>query len=253
MALQRLNRERRGLGRHNDKGNNRGVASRSLEAVVQPGQRLDEHVDTLISEFVTTGCEDIDGVIRVKVVVAIKVTSNEIVDLLLGNLMQVLEFVDRRELCDVQAVRQHTVRLALEQMLRLKCSDVRYSGEDVARMGGSALNAVAVVDTALTSLGVDIKVLKVVVKVNGAGAKVSTEKSSVSGEDGGDVDAALLGQRQSNTGKPLVKVSNDGLVLLVTYKLVKGVSCKIKQTAMKQRILPRQGTKQRGNQRQWSR
>lgn len=36
------------------------------------------------------------------------------------------------------------------------------------------------------------------------------------GEDGGDIDASLLGQGQGNTGKPLVEVGNDGLVLLVT-------------------------------------
>lgn len=72
-------------------------------------KRLDEHVNTFVPEFVSTSGEQIDGVFQVKVVVAVEVTSDEIVDLLLGLHVQVLEFVHSSELLDVQTVRQDTI------------------------------------------------------------------------------------------------------------------------------------------------
>lgn len=96
-------------------------------------------------------------------------------------------------------------------MLRLEGGNVGDGGEDIARVGSSTLNAIAVVDATLAGLCVNVKILQIVVKVYRASAEVSTEESGVGGEDGGDVDAALLGQRQGDTGQPLVEVSNDGL------------------------------------------
>jgi hypothetical protein len=104
-------------------------------------------------------------------------------------------------------------------VLRLEGGDVRDGGEDIAGVSGSSLNAVSVVDATLAGLGVDVKVLQVVVEVHGAGAEVSAEKGGVCGEDGRDINAALLAEWQGDTSKPLMKVSNDSLLPLVTDKL----------------------------------
>jgi hypothetical protein len=104
-------------------------------------------------------------------------------------------------------------------MLRFKRCDVRHCCEDVTGVRGCALDTVPVVDASFASLGVHIKVLQVVVKVDRAGAKVSSEESSMGGENSGDVNASLLGERQRDTGKPLVEVSNDSPLLLVANKL----------------------------------
>lgn len=105
-------------------------------------------------------------------------------------------------------------------MLRLKSGDVGHGCEDVARVSGSTLNAIPVVDAALSRLGVDVKVLEVVVEVNRAGTEISPQKSGMSREDGGNIDSSLLRKGQSHTGQPLVEVSDDGLLLLMAYKLL---------------------------------
>lgn len=60
-------------------------------------------------------------------------------------------------------------------MLGFVGSDVRDSSKDVAAVGGGTLDAVAVVDTALASLVVDVKVAEVVIKVNGSSTEVSSK------------------------------------------------------------------------------
>ena len=68
-----------------------------------------KHVNTLISVLVPPGGEEIEGVIQIKVVVAIEVPTNKVIDLLLGDLMEVLEFMHGAEFDDVEAVRKDTV------------------------------------------------------------------------------------------------------------------------------------------------
>ncbi len=57
------------------------------------GQTLKEHIHTLVPEFVSTGGKDVDGVLEIKVVMTVEVTSDEIVDLCLGQCVEVLELV----------------------------------------------------------------------------------------------------------------------------------------------------------------
>lgn len=187
--------------------------------MVQSCQRLNKHVNTLIPELVTTSSEKIECVINIEVVVAIEMSADKVVDLLLCLLVQVLELVNSRELCDVETIGQNAIGLSLQQMLRLKSCDMRNSGENIASMCGGSLNTVSVVDTTLASFSVDIEPLQVVVKVHGAGAKVSAEKSSVCGKDRRNIDAAPLAEGQGNASKPLVEVSNNSLLLLVANEL----------------------------------
>jgi len=105
-------------------------------------------------------------------------------------------------------------------MLGFVGSDVRDSSEDVATVGGGTFDAVAVVDTALASLVVDVKVAKVVVKVDGSSTEVSSEQSGVCREDSGDIDMALAAQGDAHTSKPLMEVCDHSGSLLMGDELV---------------------------------
>ncbi|KAH6611194.1 hypothetical protein Trco_001214 [Trichoderma cornu-damae] len=190
LALEGLDGERCGLSGHDDEGHDGHLAVGRLEPVVESRERLDEHVDPLVPEFIPPSGEEVQRVFRFKVVVAVKVAPHEVVDLLLGLLVQVLEFMNRRELCDVEAVGEHAVRLPLQQMLRFKGGDVRDCREDVARMSGGTLDAIPMVDATLSCLGIDVKVLEMVVEINRAGTEVSPQKSGMGGEDGRNVNSS---------------------------------------------------------------
>jgi hypothetical protein len=69
---------------------------------------------------------------------------------------------------------------------------------------------IPVVDTPFAGLVVDIKVLKVVVEIDATGTQVSTEQSSVGGEDGGDVNVPLSAKGDSETSLPFVEVGDNG-------------------------------------------
>ena len=56
----------------------------------------------------------------------------------------------------------------------------------------SALNAVAVVNTALARFGVNIEMLEIIIEVDRTGAKIATEKGCMSCEDCGYVYPALF-------------------------------------------------------------
>lgn len=150
----------------------------------------------------------------------VEVTSDEIVDLHLGLLMKILELVRRRELLHVQAVRQYAVRFPLQKMLALVCSDVGHSGKNIGRMRSGAFDTVSVVDAALSSLGIHIEVLQVIVEIDGPCAQVAAEERGVGGEYGGNINSSLLAERQANTSKPLVELSNDCSLLLMVDVLL---------------------------------
>lgn len=77
-----------------------------------------------------------------------------------------------------------------------------------------SFDAVSMVDTAFTGFMVDVKVLEVVVKVDGAGAEVSPEKGCVGREDCRYVDMTLATEWDGETCLPLVKMGNYCCVLL---------------------------------------
>lgn len=82
-------------------------------------------------------------------------------------------------------------------------------------MCSCAFYAIAVVDATLSSFSVYIEVLQIVVEIDGASTKVATQEGGVGSEDGCNVYPALLAQRECDTGKPLMKLDNDGALLLV--------------------------------------
>lgn len=124
--------------------------------------------------------------------------------------MEILEFVHRLELDDIETVWKDTIGFALEQMLALVCGDVRDSGEDIGTMRGRTFDAVSVIDTTLSGFVVDVKVLEIVIEIHGSCAEISSKKGSMCGEDCGDVDVALSAQGYSQTRLPFVKMGNHG-------------------------------------------
>ena len=151
----------------------------------------------------------VEGIFQIEIVGSVEVTANEFVDFRLALGVKILEFVHRLELDDIKTVGEDAVRFSLEEMLALVGGDVGDSGEDVGAVGGGTLDAVAMVDAALACFMVNVKVLEVVVEVDGAGAEVSTKEGCVGGKDGGDIDMALPTQGYCETGLPLVEVGND--------------------------------------------
>lgn len=72
-------------------------------------ERLYEHVHSLVAVLVTTGGEEVERVVEVKVVVAVEMASDEVIDLLLRDSVEVLELVHGRELGHVETVGRDTV------------------------------------------------------------------------------------------------------------------------------------------------
>ena len=99
-------------------------------------------------------------------------------------------------------------------MLALVCSDMRNRSENIRAVCRRTFDTVSVVNAALARFVVDVKVLEVVVKVDGAGAEIASEKGRVGGEHGRDVDMALAKEGDGEASLPLVEVGDNGLVSL---------------------------------------
>jgi hypothetical protein len=92
--------------------------------------------------------------------------------------------------------------------------------EDIRGVCRSSLNAVSVVDTTLSSFRIYVKELQVVVEIDGSGAKISSKECSVGGENGSNINAALLAERKSYTSQPFVELNNNGFFLFVVDELL---------------------------------
>lgn len=53
--------------------------------------------------------EHVQSVVEIEIIVAVEVTADKVIDLLLGNRVHVLELVHRTELDDIETVGQNTV------------------------------------------------------------------------------------------------------------------------------------------------
>jgi hypothetical protein len=127
--------------------------------------------------------------------------------------------VHGRKFRNVETIREDSIRLSLQKMFALVGSDVGYGCKNIARVCRSTLNAVSMIDSTFSSLCIYIKVLQIIIKIDGAGAEVSSKKSCVGSKNRGYIDPALLAEGKSYTGKPFVEVCNDGLFFLVINEL----------------------------------
>lgn len=94
-------------------------------------------------------------------------------------------------------------------MFTFVCRNVRDGSEDISAVSGGTLYAIAVIYTAFTGLVVDVKVLEVVVKVDGSSAEISAEKGGMGREYGSDVEMTLSAKRDGDAGLPFMEMGND--------------------------------------------
>ena len=104
-------------------------------------------------------------------------------------------------------------------MLTLIGGNVGHGCKDICGVRSCTLDAVTVVNPSLSSLGIHIEVLKVVIKINGTSTEVTTEESSMGGEDRRNVNAPLPAEWETDTSKPFVEMRNDSFVLLMVREL----------------------------------
>jgi hypothetical protein len=115
-----------------------------LTAPELTSQTLEEHVDTLVPVLVSSGSKHVHGVLHIKVVVTVKVTLDKLVDLGLGQGVEVLKLVHGLEFDHVETVGKNTVGLSLEQVFGFECGDVGDGGKDVGAVGRGSFDAVSV-------------------------------------------------------------------------------------------------------------
>jgi hypothetical protein len=76
------------------------------------------------------------------------------------------------------------------------------------------------INPSLSGFMIHIKVLQVVVKVDGSSTEVPSQKSRVSGKDGGHVDMPFPTKRNGQTGLPFVEMSDDRRSPVVSSELI---------------------------------
>ncbi len=79
-------------------------------------------------------------------------------------------------------------------------------------MSSGTFDTITMVDAALSSFVIAIKVLKVVVEIDTACAEVTTEEGSMSSEDGCDIDMTFPAEGDSEACLPFVEMGDNGLV-----------------------------------------
>jgi len=94
-------------------------------------------------------------------------------------------------------------------MFSFICSDVRDGGEDICTVCRGAFDAISVIDTTLSGFVINVKVLKVVVKVNGSSTQVSAQKGRVCRENRGDIDVPVPTERNGDPCLPFVEMCHD--------------------------------------------
>jgi hypothetical protein len=67
-------------------------------------KRLDKHINTFVPELVSSSSEQVKSVVEIEIVMTVEVSSDEIINLLLGLNVEVLELVHGSELLDVETV-----------------------------------------------------------------------------------------------------------------------------------------------------
>jgi hypothetical protein len=151
----------------------------------------------------------VKGIVKIEVVMSVEVTTDELVNLCFAGGMEILELVHSLELDDIETVRKNAIRLSLEKMLALVGGDMRNGGENVRTVRRGTFDAISVVNSAFARFVVHVKVLQIVVKVDGTRTQIASKKSSVRGEDGGDVDVSLPAEGDRKACLPFVEVGDN--------------------------------------------
>lgn len=99
-----------GFGRHDDKGYDCDVGIDLLKTMVESGERLYEEIRAFVGELVSAGDEEVKRLVQFEVEMAVEVTSNEIVDFLLGDRVEILKLVNGGELLDSESIWRDDIR-----------------------------------------------------------------------------------------------------------------------------------------------
>ena len=126
MTLQGLIVKARVLGREDDERDHCHVAVAGLEVVIEPRQSLDENVTALVTELISSRCEEQQSFVKVKVEMTMKVSVDKVHDPEFVCLMQILKLM--ADPLNVKAVWRDQVRSPLDQMLRLLAGNVAAQG-----------------------------------------------------------------------------------------------------------------------------
>ena len=118
--------------------------------MVESGQGFNEDICTLVTELVSSGDEEVESFVQIKVIMTIKMAPNETVDLLFRLCMQILEFVESTELFNHQSVGSQDVGFPLQEVFWLDCRNLWNRGENVRRMCCCSLHAITVVNLAIS-------------------------------------------------------------------------------------------------------
>lgn len=158
-----------GFGGENEKSYHGHVRQLVLQIVIQTGQRFDEHVGAFVTEFISSGDEEIQCLIEIKIEVTVEMSAREFVNLLLGDGMQILKLVDGREFLNIQSVGCYEIGFAFQQMLRFITGNLRDGGKDMRQVCGGPFNAISMIDLPFARLFVHTKFVQIVIEIGLAG------------------------------------------------------------------------------------
>lgn len=193
--------------------------------MIEPSQRLNEHIRTLVPKLVPSGNEQIQRFLQIKIEMSVKVSARKFVNFLLCNGMQILKFMNCRKFLHIQSVRRYNVRFPFQQMFCLVAGNLRYGREYMRQMCGGPFDTVSMVDLSFAGFVVNWKFVQIVVKVCVASAQVSAQQCCVRRKNRCNVNPTRTQRNQSDAGLPLVKLGNDsrwpkGLLVSVALQAI---------------------------------
>jgi hypothetical protein len=115
LAPQRFNIEVVGSSRHDDECDDRHFGFQFFQLVIESRQRLDEEIRSFVGKLIATSNEEVQSFFQVEVVVAVKMASHKVVDLLLGECVEVLELMEGHKFLDRKSVGGDDVGGSLER------------------------------------------------------------------------------------------------------------------------------------------
>jgi len=151
----------------------------------------------------------VECIVEIKVVMTVEVAPDKFVDFGFACSMHVLEFVYRLEFNDIQAVGNYAVRFPFKQVFTFIGCDVRNGCEHVGAVCCRAFYAVSVINASLSSFMVDVKILQIIIEINGTGTQIPAEKRCMCREYGSHVDMSLTTEGDGDTCLPFMKVGDN--------------------------------------------
>jgi hypothetical protein len=151
----------------------------------------------------------VECVVEIEVIMTVKVAPDKFIDFGFACCMQVLKFVHRLEFNDIQTIRKYTVWFPFQQVFTFIGCDVRNGCEHISAMCCRTFYAVSVIDSSFSSFMVDIKILQIVIEINGTGTEIAAEERCMCREYSSDVDMSLTAKGDGDTCLPFMEVCNN--------------------------------------------